>query len=198
MTNKLFNINDIKTPDIQIPGESFVFETETDAQMILGKGSMSVAERFGLIQENKNYHYMSNGDWSMYHLVNHFLNQTGCAHLYIATWSISEFSARQLTDWLEQGRIKSITALLDYRSKNRHASAFHLAKMNFSDIKIAYCHAKVTIIETDNLYISINGSANWTENPRIESGVVSTDKPTALAHKKWITEMVEKSDYGLE
>ncbi len=195
---KLFNINEIKTPEIFIPGESFVAETESDDKMILGKGSITVEEKFGLLKQNKNYHFMSNGDWSMYHLVNHFLKQTGSAHLYLATWSISEFSARQLTDWLNSGRIQSITALVDYRSKNRHASAFYLAKQNFSKIKIAYCHAKVSIIETDDWHISINGSANWTENPRIESGVVSTDKMTALAHKKWITEMVEKSEYELE
>lgn len=195
---KLFDIHEVKVPELFIPGESFVSESETDGQMILGKGSMTVEERFGTLKPNKNYHFMSNGDWSMYHLVNHFLKQTGAAHLYLATWSISEFSARQLTDWLNKGRILSITALVDYRSKNRHASAFYLAKQNFSQIKIAYCHAKVSIIETDDFKISINGSANWTENPRIESGVVSTDKATAQAHKKWITEMVEQSDYELE
>lgn len=195
---KLFDIKAVKTPDVFIPAESFVNETDSNSLMVLGKGSITVAEKFGLLQKDKNYHFMSNGDWSMYHLVNHFLQQTGTAHLYLATWSISEFSARQLTDWLNTGRIQSITALVDYRSKNRHASAFHLAKQNFSKIKIAYCHAKVSIIETDDWHISINGSANWTENPRIESGVISTDKMTALAHKKWITEMVEKSDYELE
>lgn len=194
----LLKIDDIKLTDFDIKADGFVSETDLPNDFVIGKGSQTVAERFGILESNKNYSFMSNGDWSCYHLVNHFLKQTGPADIYLATWSISEFSARMLTDWLNTGRIRSITALVDYRSKNRHQNAFYLAKQNFSKIKIAYCHAKVTVIRGENFYISINGSANWTENPRIESGIVSTDKFTADKHTKWISEMVAKSEYELE
>ena len=194
----LLKSSDIVVPSMELEGDSFVLPADLEPEFILGKGSIAVAEKFGILEPNKFYTYMSNGDWSMYHLVNHFLTQTGPADIYLATWSISEFSARQLADWLNTGRIKSIIALVDTHSQNRHAGAFHLAKHSFSKIKVAYCHAKVTVLQSQTHNISINASANWTENPRIESGIVTTDKYTAQAHKKWITEMVEKSEYELD
>jgi hypothetical protein len=83
-------------------------------------------------------------------------------------------------------------------------NAFHLAKHIFSKVKIALCHAKVSVFVSaqedadQKRYISINGSPNWTENPRIESGVVLCSKQTANMHIKWIMEMINKGAYELE
>jgi hypothetical protein len=150
------------------------------------------------------YSCLSSGLWDHYTLVDHILTQTGQGStIHLATWSISELSARKLVDWIDSGRVAKVFGVLDYRSKNRHPAAFHLASNVFSDIKIDYCHAKVTVICSPNGslnpdYITICGSANWTQNPRKEACTILNSKKTAMAHIDWINQVITKGEYGLE
>jgi hypothetical protein len=106
-------------------------------------------------------------------------------------------------EWIESGRVSHVKGVLDYRSKNRHPSAFHLASNVFSDIKIDYCHAKVTVISSPQAaknpnYITICGSANWTQNPRKEACTILNSKKTSDAHVAWIEHIIKYGDYGLD
>lgn len=137
-------------------------------------------------------HYVSHGHWSLHNLLEWLLPKTGTCTIYLATWSISEDATRAIINLSEKGLIKEIFAVLDYRSKNRHEASFYLAKSHFAKIHTTACHAKVTVIECENYVFSINGSPNFTNNPRIESGVISTSKEVANWHKKWILDVISK------
>jgi hypothetical protein len=154
-----------------------VMENELVSDSVLiGNSETLIADLYaGDFNENECISYMSNGNWSMYHLADFILNKIGPCEVHIATWSISELSARMLTQWLDTGRISSLNALFDFRSKNRHPAAFHLAKHNFSKVKLGLCHAKVSVFVSEDKYITVNGSPNWTENPRIENYVIFND-----------------------
>lgn len=197
----LFKSTDIEVKDLNTNTPPFMGGELVQDQTLIGTEQLLLADLYkGNFEEGECISYMSNGNWSMYHLADAILNKLGPCELWIATWSISEFSARQLVQWLDAGLLLSVRGLFDFRSKNRHPAAFHLAKHSFSKVKIALCHAKVSVfVNADKTrYISVNGSPNWTENPRIESGVILSSKATALRHIKWIDEMIEKNAYELD
>jgi len=160
----------------------------------LGKAKQKVNEVIGNVQMDQTTHYASMGEWSMHDLLFHLLEQTGPASVYISTWSLSENSIRQLLQKINDGIILKLYGVFDWRVKIRRPEAFQLARYNISDIRLTTTHAKVTVIENGKWNIAIEGSANYTNNPRIEAGVISCNKIAADFHKKWMLEKLNKSD----
>lgn len=195
----LFKSKDIKLPELNAETPPMTETIGVSESTLIGSSEILFGDLYkGDFQEGECISYMSNGNWSMYHLADFILSKIGPCKLYIATWSISEHSARMLCQWLETKRITALDGLFDFRSKNRHPAAFHLAKHSFSKVRVGLCHAKVTVFLNEKFAISVNGSPNWTENPRIESGVVLCSRITAEKHIKWISEMIDKGTYELE
>ncbi|MDD2328602.1 MAG: hypothetical protein PHZ13_09865, partial [bacterium] len=58
--------------------------------------------------------------------------------------------------------------------------------------KVISCnnHAKVVLIRTDDKYYVIEGSANWTGNPRIEQNVLVQSRDLFEFHKGWMEEYI--------
>ena len=189
-------VSDHQDASLGVSGASNQLNTEN--RMAIGKGIQAIQDIIKLpIRKGDTIHFISDGVWSMHHLTEFLLQITGPANIHFATWSISEFSARKLCQWLSTGEIIQLKGVLDFRSKNRHIEAFHLAKQNFTELKLANCHAKLTVIHNDRWRIVINGSPNWTENPRLESGTISIDDNTADQFIKLIDQLILKSEYEL-
>ena len=68
--------------------------------------------------------------------------------------------------------------------------AFQFAQGITTSVKLAKCHAKVTVLENEHWSVTIVSSANMTNNPRIEAGVICTDLAAAEFHKKWIVDVI--------
>lgn len=139
-------------------------------------------------------HFFTCGHWSSHELLYHILQMTGPAKVMISVWSISETAARLLIDLLENGLITELTAVLDYRSKNRHPGAYQLANHSFTKLNTMVCHAKITVIQNEQWDVTINGSANYTNNPRPEAGYVDTHKTTAEFYATYIQQMINNSN----
>lgn len=139
-------------------------------------------------------HFFTCGHWSSHELLYHILLMTGPAEVLISVWSISETAARLLLEMLDKGLITKLSAVLDYRSKNRHPAAYHLAKHSFSQVNTMVCHAKLTVITNSNWNVTINGSANYTNNPRPEAGYIDTSNSTAAFYSKYINQMLNNSN----
>ena len=147
------------------------------------------------IEPNTVHHFVSKGDWSLWELVEYLLGGIDSAELFFSTWSISELSARKLVEWLDEGKLTGLHAVLDYRARNRHPEAFHLAKHNIADLRVTNCHAKVAVLVHSGGILSVVGSANWTENPRIEAGMISAIESTGKMHLQWIKEVLKNGSY---
>ena len=198
--NKLFNISEINPPDFMAEAESgSVSDKDLNEQVKRGNAEIKIHHIVGEVKQGDCISFWSNGDWSLWELVAHLLKQTGPGtEVYLATWSISELSARKLCQWMDEGVISKLVGVIDFRSKNRHPAAYHLSKNVFSDIRVAFCHAKVTVLKGNGNCITINGSANWTENPRLESGVIINSHITGDKTIELINEIVAKGEYRLD
>lgn len=139
------------------------------------------------IQQGETIHYATMGDWSTHNLIGHLLETTGTAEIWACTWSMTEDSIRSLLKLKNEGHIKKLHILCDWRVKIRCPEAMIMARQNFAELKVATCHAKVCVIQNANWQISIVGSANFTNNPRIEAGVITENQEIAQFHKNWIS-----------
>lgn len=205
--SRLFDLNSVSGDVANVEIDSFaISEKLVRQEVIIGNRQKKTIEDVlpARFEPGVLYSCLSSGLWDQYQLVDYILNQTGeGSSVHLATWSISELSARKLVDWLETGRVSIVKGVLDFRSKNHHPAAFHLAKNVFSEIKIDYCHAKVTVICSPQAaknpdYITVIGSANWTQNPRKEACTIFNSKKTSQVHVDWIEHIIKYGDYGLD
>jgi hypothetical protein len=163
----------------------------------LGKYREALEEVIGQVSPNTDMHFVTRGDWSCHHLVEYLLHQTGPAEVVIACWTMSEDAARTLLQLIESDQILRLSIVFDLRAQQRKPAAYQLARHIASNCRIASCHAKVTVIspaDSNKPGIAISGSANYTRNPRIEAGVLSTHKSAIEFHREWIQRILEESD----
>ena len=165
---------------------------DPDAHTLIGRSQDAVSDVFPTLQPNFSYHYASAGLWSVHDLLFHLLKQTGPADIWIATWSMAEESCRMLIQGLDSGLIRSMRLLIDGRVTRRNAAAYAFVSAHAEKVRVTACHAKVTVIQNEHWNIAINGSPNYTNNPRIESGVVTTTRDVATHHRNWIEAEMSK------
>jgi hypothetical protein len=191
MSNPLFKLS-----DIQEEQQVEIFSEATDVidsshDVLFCKSTDVLNDLFPSLNPNISRHYVSYGNWSMHELLLHLLDLTGPAEVYFTTWSLKEYPVRLMIDAIEKGKITKLCAILDSRVKIRNQDVYFLAKTQFTTLKLYDCHAKVCVIISHKWKISIVGSANMTNNPRVEAGVLSTHEHIADFHKNWILRVME-------
>ena len=72
-------------------------------------------DAMGGISMGQNKHFYSHGAFNLVQLVLYLLKQTGPAHVFISSYSIAEDSLATLKRYQEQGRILSVSFLIDNR-----------------------------------------------------------------------------------
>lgn len=194
MTGALFTLDQL--PDTTPPPPSASAAASLEERRLqarLAKARSRVADVVGELVPGQTIHYASMGEWSSHDLLYHLLDVTGPAAVWVATWSITETPVRQLVDRLRAGAITDLHMLLDWRTRVRCPEAMQLAKANAATLRLANCHAKVTVVRNAAWAIAVVGSANYTNNPRIEAGVISTDPAAADFHQGWIAAEIARA-----
>jgi hypothetical protein len=187
----LFKTQDAK-PELQSHAtkQSLVTRVVTSKRQI-GKSLLVLAEMANALDHNQSIQYCTGGRWSMHEMVRMILLKTGPAKVWMTTWTITEEPMRVLLDLIKTGYISELSAVLDYRIEKRKPEAFQLASNIITRIKLTKCHAKVAVIRNEEWNITIVGSANFSKNPRIEAGVIFTDKESADFHIQWIDDVID-------
>jgi len=166
---------------------------------LLSAAEMSVAEALPSIEHGYDYPYASAAEWSAHDLIFQLIDLIGPAHLIGATWSISEAATHKLIERMDAGELLSISMLVDWRVKVRTPGFLVVAKSRLSNIRISNCHAKTYVLRNDEWAISMTGSPNLTNNPRIEAGHISTSPEVAAFHERWILAEIKNSKpFGLD
>lgn len=78
---------------------------------------------------------------------------------------------------MDLGDISSIRFLIDNRVRSISPKPFDYLVTSFPDsYRCAALHAKVALIYNDSYHIDIVGSQNATHNPKLERGIIHTDR----------------------
>lgn len=156
-----------------------------------GRNLVALVDMVDNLKQGEAVQFCTGGLWSMHEMLRLLLMKSGPAKVWMTTWTITEEPMRVLLDLIKQGYITELSAVLDYRIERRKPEAFQLASNIISRIKLTKCHAKVAVIQNDQWDITVMGSANFSKNPRIEAGVVFTDKESAEFNMQWINDVID-------
>jgi len=180
---ELSALGSVKIPG-QRAGQAAVVAPKVEVAMC--KARQRLQEVIGEIPPGTSVHYATAGDWSTHDLVLYLAERTGPAHLAIATWSISEPAVRQIIRALGDGRLLSLGLLADWRIQTHCPEAMQLAQASATTCRLTSIHAKVAVLTGRTSQLCIVTSANLTNNPRIEAGVITADAAAAEFHRSWI------------
>lgn len=139
------------------------------------------------------FHFVSDGSWSMHDFLLGIIDDYPQAKVWLSTYAITETSARILCDLQHQGKISKLNILGDYRIKDRYPAVEQLLQSN-ATLRGTQIHGKVLVINAQDQYLTVLGSANWTTNPRIELGVIDQSADVANFHSEWITTKMNGGD----
>ena len=111
--------------------------------------------------------------------------------LSLTTWSINELFISEIQKQLEKGVIIKFNCDKSLRGRKSHLWA-QLAELSYKyknqlHVKMhELLHAKVMTIESETDHITIEGSANFSKNTRIEQFIITNDIERVNFHKSWM------------
>jgi hypothetical protein len=175
-----------KKPQIEAKEAAASIRLQLAHKYSLGKYNEVIEQVIGQPAMGNCINYVTGARWSAHNLLHYLLQITGPSSVYISTYTISEDAVRLLSLMMESGVIKEVHALIDKRFDNRNARALQFAKEKFSSLKLRDCHAKVTVLMNTDWQISMVGSANYSNNPRIERGTLFCSAECATFDRDWI------------
>lgn len=149
----------------------------------------NVGEIFPLCQnlkEIQSIYFMSDGAWSNIDIIESLLSISGPAAISFCTWSISTDAIRKFTEWQATGLITNLHVIMDQGIRNRKPEIHQQALVAFKNLRLIKCHAKVTVISNAKYSFVVIGSANFTNNPRKEAGLIIRSEEIAMANIKWM------------
>jgi hypothetical protein len=119
--------------------------------------------------------------------------------LAIATWIINRDYIDMLFQDLDSGRLGGMVFLISNRMSQLgkgHGPNFNVLKQKAMEhprveFRVANSHAKVFAMTDGKDYITISGSGNWSENPRLENYCISNDRTRYEFHKAWMLEIAK-------
>lgn len=117
----------------------------------------------------------------------------------IATWIINRDYIDMLFSDLDSGRLGNLIFLISNRMSQLgkgHGPNFNVLKSKGMahprcEFRIANSHAKVYGMHNGKDYITISGSGNWSENPRLENYCISNDRSRYEFHRTWMLEIAK-------
>jgi len=114
--------------------------------------------------------------------------------MYLATWTISKQNIKRIKEGIETGKVKRLVMVFSSTLKAANPSLYANLMLNLNgfknvELKEINSHAKTYSMTNGSDYITISGSANWSENPRIENYLILNDKELFNHHKEWMTEL---------
>jgi len=143
-------------------------------------------DAIGSIEPEKSIVFISAGSWALHDLLRYVLLQTGPADVDAFTWSISIPGATQIINLIESGQIRHFSFIAHVMMKKWSAAATEMLKNHAERLHLSHIHAKGFILRNDNWRVSVISSANYTNNPAIEGGIISTSPAVWELNRKWI------------
>lgn len=116
--------------------------------------------------------------------------------LYVSTWTISMQNVQRLLEAFDTRKVKEFKFLINdgLLKTNSTKSIWGAINDLFPKRGIEYravnAHAKIFCCRIGERYITVSGSGNWSENPRIENYFIIGGKQTFDFNKKWIVEQL--------
>lgn len=167
----------------------FEIRNETCSELVKRAG--------GFPKEGEIMHFVSDGASDTGSFFTALLAEFGeIDEMYLSTWTISMQNVNRLLEAFDNGSLRYFNFLINDGLLKTNSTKAIWGAINdlFSKRNIKYkavnSHAKIFCCKMGENYITISGSGNWSENPRIENYIIIGGKATFDFNKKWIEEQI--------
>jgi len=137
--------------------------------------------------------FFTEGRWDSVQMLYYILSFTGPAKVTAVTFSISENAVAKLANAKRFGYITRLNLMLHGQMRNNRTDVFFFARKVADEMHTAELHEKLYIVENDNWNVAVSQSANLTDNPAWESGIISTCPKVFEKYKNQITKIQTKA-----
>lgn len=151
----------------------------------------------GIPGPGETWHIVSNGKYDYWTFVPVILDilKEPAHEFYGSTWTMNRNNVQELIELFDTGRIEKIAILTGTYFKRRETAVYATLTEALFSRKQRYVafqnHAKVILIGTETgSKIVVEGSANFTANPRLEQYTLSNDQGLYEFHKAWMEQML--------
>lgn len=143
----------------------------------------------------ESYHIISNGSFDYFNfcpiIIDYMKGYT--EHFYGSTWTMSRYNVNELLGLIDAGKIGKISMMTGIYFKRRESAVYATLLEGLQERHQRFlcfeCHAKIMLFNYKDTYIVMEGSANFTANPRLEQNVITQSKELWEFHKAWKEEM---------
>ena len=134
-------------------------------------------EAIGTLKPGCELFILTFGQFSLIDALCTVIDQTGPAHVTLATWTAADADLRQSAELLRTAAISSMRFLVDRSFLTRHPAYCATMRELFGDkcIRTTRTHAKWALISNDHWKIVFRTSMNLNSNPRLENLEISDD-----------------------
>ena len=199
----LFNF-DVNTKEIstahkpESPKVSKSYRTKSKSKNLLRKeNAKEIIERIGgLPLKDESVDLITNGQSNAGGFYEVIRDKWGTVNdLCIATWIINREYINMLLSDMKEGRLENLTMIISNRMAQltHHTPNFNFMKTEFMkypsiDFRVVNSHAKTYALTNNIDYITIDGSGNWSKNPRVENYTITNSKTKFEFRKMWMQE----------
>jgi len=168
-----------------------------DKKKLLAK---DILEKIGEIHDNENIDIITNGESNAGSFMEYYLEKFHVIdELCISTWIINRYYIKWIIDNYDKGLIKNVIFVISNRMNQlpNTKGNFNYLKTEFTKrekitLIIANSHAKTLSFQANDFFLTIDGSANWTENPRLENYSITRSKEKHDFRKLWMSDIKEE------
>jgi hypothetical protein len=141
----------------------------------------NAAQAIGRIEPGLELYGFSKGQFSKIDILLHLLNQTGPAHVAVATWTAASKEIEDTRRMVASGAILSLRFLVDFSFPRRQPRYYAELRDAFGDdtIRVSKTHAKFLLIRNDQWNLVVRTSMNLNANKRFENFEISDDPAMA-------------------
>lgn len=151
-----------------------------------------------LPESGESLHIVSNGGFDYFTILPHIIEMTGLRvdEFYFSTWTLSITNVEAILNLYDRGIFANIHALTGDYMKTRESNVYNnlLTGLEKRGQKLSNNknHSKVTLMAIAENRFIIEGSANFTANPRIEQFILSNNVELYEFHKTWMNQILIK------
>lgn len=144
------------------------------------------------------FHIISNGSFDYWTFVPVMIDLLGGKSLegWFSTWTLNRMNCTELFEIYDRGALGSINFLTGVYFKRRETAVYAKLLTGIQERNGRYValenHAKVILLTNGKDFIAMEGSANFTANPRIEQNTIWNSPEVYNFHKGWMDEILSK------
>lgn len=140
-------------------------------------------------------HFSTAGEFSLHELIEALAEKMGRVDsIVLSSFSFTEQPTRMLAAMRDRGLVGKLYILGDVRAKANYPGVYQQLEMITDRFAIVPVHAKVTVLQSKTESITVVGSANWTTNKRLETGIITMNAEAAVFHRQWIIAAINKKN----